>query len=91
LPAHARIQLWHRFAFRFSSIPGARGRPLLGPLPVLIVISISTPPFMPPLHFFQGKCCAYPFEKKKGAVEYSFCTLGLLQITFDHSSYSKNL
>jgi hypothetical protein len=21
---------------------------------------------------FQGKCCAYPFRKKKGLVEYSF-------------------
>jgi hypothetical protein len=25
--------------------------------------------------FFQGKFCAYPFGKKKEAVEYSFCTL----------------
>jgi hypothetical protein len=50
--------------FRFSSIPGARGRPLLGPSPVLIVVSISTPP----LRFFQGKCYAYPFGKKKGAI-----------------------
>jgi hypothetical protein len=32
-----------------------------------------------------------PFKKKKGAVEYSFCTLWLLHITFDHLSYSKNL
>jgi hypothetical protein len=67
--------LWHRFAFRFSSIPGARGRPLLGPSPPLIVISISTPPLTPPMRFFQGKCCAYPFGKKKGTVEYSFCKM----------------
>jgi hypothetical protein len=25
--------------------------------------------------FFQGKCCAYPFGKKEGAVEYSFCKM----------------
>jgi hypothetical protein len=25
--------------------------------------------------FFQGKCCSYPFRKKKGAVEYSFCKM----------------
>jgi hypothetical protein len=31
---------------------------------VLIVISVSTPP----LHFFQGNYCAYPFRKKKGAI-----------------------
>jgi hypothetical protein len=30
---------------------------------------------MPPLHFFQGKCYDYSFGKKKGAVQYSFCTL----------------
>jgi hypothetical protein len=54
--------LQHRFAFRFSSIPGAQGHPLLGPSYVLIVISVSTPP----LRFFQGKCYAYPFGKKKG-------------------------
>jgi hypothetical protein len=23
---------------------------------------------MPPPRFFQGKCCAYPFGKKKGAI-----------------------
>jgi hypothetical protein len=63
-PARTRIQLWHRFAFRFSSIPGARGRPLLGPSQALIVVSASTPP----LRFFQGQCCAYPFRKKKGAI-----------------------
>jgi hypothetical protein len=68
LPARAWIQLRHHFAFQFSSIPGARGRPLLGPSPALIVISVSMPPLMPPLRFFQGKCCAYPFGKKKGAI-----------------------
>jgi hypothetical protein len=64
-PAHVRIQLRHRFAFWFSSIPGARGRPLLGSSPALIIFSVSTPP----LAFFQGKYCAYPFRKKNGAVE----------------------
>jgi hypothetical protein len=56
--------LRHRFTFRFSSISGARGRPLLGPSLVLIIVSVSTPP----LRFFQGKCCAYTFGKKKGAI-----------------------
>jgi hypothetical protein len=37
--------------FRFSSIPGARGRPLLGPSSALIVVSVSTPP----LRFFSRK------------------------------------
>jgi hypothetical protein len=64
LPARARIQLRHRFVFRFSFIPGARGRPLLGPSPALIVVSISTPP----LRLFSRKCYAYPFGKKKGAI-----------------------
>jgi hypothetical protein len=59
--------LRHRFAFRFSSISGARGRPLLGPSSALIVISVSTPPLTPPLRFFlQGKCCTYSFRKKRG-------------------------
>jgi hypothetical protein len=70
-PAHVQIQLQHRL-FRFSSIPSARGRPLLGRSPTLIVVSVS----MPPLCFFlRGKFCAYPFGKKKGAVEYSFCKM----------------
>jgi hypothetical protein len=64
-PARARIQSRHRFAFRFSSISGARGRPLLGLSPALVVVSISTPPLTPPL----------TFGKKKGVVEYLFCTL----------------
>jgi hypothetical protein len=42
--ARARIQLRHRFAFRFSLISGAWGRPLLGPSPALIVVFVSTPP-----------------------------------------------
>jgi hypothetical protein len=69
--ARVRIQLRHRFPFRFSSIPSVRGRPLLGPSPALLVDYVSTPP----LHFFEGKCSAYPFGKKKGAVEYSFCKM----------------
>jgi hypothetical protein len=51
-PARARVQLRHRFTFWFSSIPGAQGRPLLGPSPTLIVVSVSTPPLMPLLRFF---------------------------------------
>jgi hypothetical protein len=49
-PARVWIHLRHRFTFWFSLIPGARGRPLLGPSPTLIVVSISTPPLTPPLH-----------------------------------------
>jgi hypothetical protein len=56
-PARVRIHLRHRFTLRFSSIRGAQGRPLLGPSPALIVVSVSTPPLTPPLRFFQGKCC----------------------------------
>jgi hypothetical protein len=67
-PARARIQLRHHFAFRFSSISGERGHPLLGPSPALIVVSVSTPPFTPPLRIFFKECCAYPFGKKKGAI-----------------------
>jgi hypothetical protein len=51
-PARAQIQLRHRFAFWFSSIPGVRGRPLLGPSLGLIVVSVSILPLMPPLRFF---------------------------------------
>jgi hypothetical protein len=51
-PARTRIQLWHRFAFGFSSIPGAWGHPLLGLSPALVVVSVSTPPLTPPLYFF---------------------------------------
>jgi hypothetical protein len=36
--------LRHRFVFRFYSIPGAQGRPLLGPSLALIVVPVSTPP-----------------------------------------------
>jgi hypothetical protein len=71
----ARIQLWHYFVFRFSSIPGARGRPLLGPSPVLIVFSVSMPPLTPPLRFFSRKVLRLSIRKEEGAVEYSFCTL----------------
>jgi hypothetical protein len=68
-PACARIQLRHRFTFWFSSISGARGRPLLGPSPALIIVSVSTPPLH---YFFQGKCCTYPFGKKKGLLDIHF-------------------
>jgi hypothetical protein len=60
-PARARIQLRHRFAFRFSSIPGARGRLLLGPSPALIVASVSTPP----LHFFSRKLLRLSIRKEE--------------------------
>jgi hypothetical protein len=63
--ARARIQLRHRFTFRFSSIPGARGHPLLGPSPTLIVISVSTPPLMPPLCFFSRKVLHLSIRKKE--------------------------
>jgi hypothetical protein len=52
MPARAWIQLRHRFTFWFSSILGAQGRPLLGPSPVLIIVSVSMPPLTPPLHIF---------------------------------------
>jgi hypothetical protein len=42
--ARAQIQLRHRFAFWFISIPGARSHPLLGTSPALIIVSVSTPP-----------------------------------------------
>jgi hypothetical protein len=61
----ARIQLQHRFAFRFSSIPGARGRPLLGPSPALIVVSVSTPRLMPPLRFFARKVLRLFIQKEE--------------------------
>jgi hypothetical protein len=51
-PARTQIQLRHHFTFWFSSIPGARGHPLLGPSLALIAVSVSTPPLTPPLHFF---------------------------------------
>jgi hypothetical protein len=60
-PARARIQLRHRFAFRFSSIPGARGRLLLGPSPALIVVSVSTPP----LRFFSRKVLHLSIRKEE--------------------------
>jgi riboflavin transporter FmnP len=61
--AHARIQLRHRFAFRFSSIPGARGHLLLGPSPALIVVSVYTPP----LRFFSKESAAFIHsERRKG-------------------------
>jgi hypothetical protein len=65
--ARARIQLRHRFAFQFSSISGARGRPLLGPSPALIVVSVSTPPLTPPLQFFFMETVALIHsERRKG-------------------------
>jgi hypothetical protein len=64
-PARARIQLRHRFAFRFSSIPGARGHSLLGPSLALIVVSVSTPPLTPPLHFFLRKVLRLSIRKEE--------------------------
>jgi hypothetical protein len=61
-PARARIQLRHRFAFWFSSIPGARGRLLLGPSLALIVISVSTPP----LRYFKQTVPLIHSERIKG-------------------------
>jgi hypothetical protein len=60
-PAHVRIQLRHRFAFRFSSIPGARGRLLLGPSLALIIVSVSTPP----LRFFSRKVLCLSMRKEE--------------------------
>jgi hypothetical protein len=68
-PARARIQLRHCFAFQFSSIPGAWGRPLLGPSPALIVISVSTPP----LHFFYKESVALIHsERRRGRLNIHF-------------------
>jgi hypothetical protein len=61
-PACAWIQLRHCFVFRFSSIPGAQGRPLLGPSPTLIVVSVST------LHlrFFKESVALIHSERRRG-------------------------
>jgi hypothetical protein len=56
--ARARIQLRHRFVLWFSSISGARGRPLLGPSLPLIVGSVSTHPLTPALRFFFKESAA---------------------------------
>jgi hypothetical protein len=53
--------LQHRFAFRFYSIPGAQGRPLLGPSPALIIVSVSTPP----LRFFSRKVMRLSIRKEE--------------------------
>jgi hypothetical protein len=93
--------LWHRFAFGFSSIPGAWGHPLLGLSPALVVVSVSTPPLTPPLYFFKESSALILSERRRGRLNIHFAkwilppshniyTLWLLQITFDHSSYSKN-
>jgi hypothetical protein len=66
LPARTRIKLRHRFVFRFSLIPGARGRPLLAPSPALIVVSVSTPPLTPPLRFFSRKVLGLSIQKEEG-------------------------
>jgi hypothetical protein len=63
--ARARIQLRHCFAFRFSSISGARGRPLLGASPALIIVSVSTPPLTPPLHFFCKESAALSHSERR--------------------------
>jgi hypothetical protein len=68
-PVAAPLTFW------FSSIPGVWGRPLLGPSPVLIVVSVSTPPLTPPLHFFSRKVLRLSIRKEEGAVEYSFCKM----------------
>jgi hypothetical protein len=72
LPARAQIQLRHRFAFRFSSIPGARGRPLLGPSPTLIVVCVSTPPLTPPLGFFKESVALIHSERRRGQLNIHF-------------------
>jgi hypothetical protein len=59
--ACAQIQLRHRFTFRFFSIPGARGRLLLGPSPALIVVSVSTPP----LRFFFKETAALIHSERR--------------------------
>jgi hypothetical protein len=66
-PARTQIQLRHHFTFWFSSIPGARGHPLLGPSLALIAVSVSTPPLTPPLHFFFKESAALIHsERRKG-------------------------
>jgi hypothetical protein len=60
---------------RVLVILGAQGRPLLGPLPALIIISIFTPPLMPPLCFFSRNVLCLSIQKEEGAVEYSFCKM----------------
>jgi hypothetical protein len=59
--ARAQIQLRHRFTFRFSLIPGARGHPLLGHSPALIVVFVS----MPPLRFFSRKVLRLSIRKEE--------------------------
>jgi hypothetical protein len=71
-PARARIQLRHRFVFRFSSIPGTWGRPLLGPSPTLIVVSISKPPLTPPLHPFKEIAALIHSERRRGRLNIHF-------------------
>jgi hypothetical protein len=71
-PAHVRIQLRHRFAFRFSSIPGARGRLLLGPSLALIIVSVSTPPLTPLLRFFKESAVLIHSERRKGRLNIHF-------------------
>jgi hypothetical protein len=65
-PARARIQLQHRFAFRFSSILGVWGHPLLGPSPALIVVSVSKPLLTPPPCFFSRKVLHLSIRKEEG-------------------------
>jgi hypothetical protein len=60
-PAGTRIQLRHHFAFWCYSIPGVRGRPLLGPSPTLIVVFVS----MPPLCFFSRKVLRISIRKEE--------------------------
>jgi hypothetical protein len=66
LLARAWIQLWHRFAFWFSSITGVRGRLLLGPSPALIVVSVSVPTLMPHLRFFKESDALIHSERRRG-------------------------
>jgi hypothetical protein len=73
--ARVWIQLWHRFTFRLSSISGAQSSaawPLAGAHRRLCLhVSSRASSAL----FYQGKCYIYPFGKKKGAVEYSFCKM----------------
>jgi hypothetical protein len=62
LPACAWIQLWHRFAFWFSLIPGAWGHSLLGPSPTLIVVFV----FTPPLYLFKESAALIHSERRRG-------------------------
>jgi hypothetical protein len=42
-----------------------RGRPLLGPSPVPIVVSVSTPRLAPPLHFFIKESATFIHSERR--------------------------